>query len=79
MSTHPGYATSSRTNRYLVFVWPALALLLCAALWIATVVRAQAEHRRAEAQAHKDKRASQLCNGSPFRWVSYFRGWFGWP
>ncbi len=56
MSTHHGHATS-RTNRYLVFIWPALALLLCAALWIATVVRANAEHERAETQARKDASA----------------------
>jgi len=50
MSIH----VTSRTNRTLVFVWPALAVLLCAALWAATLVRADAEHERAEAQARKD-------------------------
>ena len=53
MNAHPGY-TSSRTNRTLVFIWPALALLLCAALWIATVVRTGAELERVQAQASKD-------------------------
>jgi len=56
MNKHPGFVFS-RTNRYLVFVWPLLALLLTAALWIATVVRADAEHARAEAQARKDASA----------------------
>ncbi|NNG25568.1 bifunctional diguanylate cyclase/phosphodiesterase [Telluria aromaticivorans] len=56
MSSHPGHAPS-RTNRYLVFIWPVLALLLCAALWIATVVRANAEHERADTQARKDASA----------------------
>ncbi|VXB45572.1 EAL domain-containing protein [Massilia sp. 9I] len=44
----------SRTNRYLVFIWPALAVLLAAALWAATTVRADAEHAHAETQARKD-------------------------
>ncbi len=56
MNKYPGLAFS-RTNRYLVVVWPALALLLAAALWIATVVRADAEHERAEGQARKDASA----------------------
>jgi diguanylate cyclase (GGDEF)-like protein len=56
MNKYPGLVFS-RTNRYLVVVWPALALLLCAALWIATVVRAGAEHERAEGQARKDASA----------------------
>jgi len=45
---------TSRANRILVFVWPALAVLLCAALWLATVVRADLERARADNQAHKD-------------------------
>ncbi len=45
---------ASRTNRTLVFVWPALAVLLAAALWIATVLRAEAEHARAGTQVRKD-------------------------
>ncbi|MGX9217971.1 bifunctional diguanylate cyclase/phosphodiesterase [Massilia varians] len=54
MSIHAAVRTASRTNRYLVFVWPLLALLLCAALWIATVLRAEAERARADTQARKD-------------------------
>jgi diguanylate cyclase (GGDEF)-like protein len=54
MSIHAAVRTASRTNRYLVFIWPLLALLLCAALWAATVVRADAEHERAESQARKE-------------------------
>lgn len=57
MSLHvprPHFLAPSRTNRYLVLVWPALAVLLCAALWSATVLRADAEHARAEAQARKE-------------------------
>ncbi|MCC2954081.1 EAL domain-containing protein [Massilia sp. IC2-477] len=53
MSIH----VASRTNRFLVFIWPALAVLLAAALWAATVVRADAEHARAESQARKDASA----------------------
>ena len=54
MSIHAAVRTASRTNRYLVFIWPLLALLLCAALWVATVVRAGAERERAETQARKE-------------------------
>ncbi|MFC0251271.1 bifunctional diguanylate cyclase/phosphodiesterase [Massilia consociata] len=53
MSKHPGHV-ASRTNRILVFLWPLLALLLCAALWAATVIRADAERKRADTQARKD-------------------------
>src|SRR5215207_3989988 len=53
MSIH----AASRTNRTLVFVWPSLAVLLCAALWIATVARADLEHAHAENQARKDASA----------------------
>ena len=56
MSIH-AVRTASRTNRYLVFIWPALAMLLCAALWIATLVRADAERERAENQARKEASA----------------------
>jgi len=56
MNKYPGLVFS-RTNRTLVVVWPLLALLLSAALWIATVVRADAEHERAESQARKDASA----------------------
>ena len=54
MSIHAAVRTASRTNRYLVFIWPLLALLLCVALWIATVLRAEAERERADTQARKD-------------------------
>jgi diguanylate cyclase (GGDEF)-like protein len=54
MSIHAAVRTASRTNRYLVFIWPFLALLLCAALWIATLLRAEAERARADTQARKD-------------------------
>jgi diguanylate cyclase (GGDEF)-like protein len=50
MSIH----VTSRTNRYLVFVWPALAVLLSTALWVATILRADGEHERAETQARKE-------------------------
>ncbi|WP_020655476.1 bifunctional diguanylate cyclase/phosphodiesterase [Massilia niastensis] len=53
MSKHPGHAPFL-THRFLVVVWPLLALLACAALWIATVLRANAEHARAEGQVRKD-------------------------
>src|SRR5690348_4666110 len=43
-----------RTNRYLSILWPLLALLCCAALWIATVLRARAELERADAALMKD-------------------------
>ncbi|SFD61144.1 bifunctional diguanylate cyclase/phosphodiesterase [Massilia yuzhufengensis] len=56
MSKHPGH-TDPRTNRYLVVTWPLLAVFLCAALWIATVLRADAETARAETQARKDASA----------------------
>jgi diguanylate cyclase (GGDEF)-like protein len=46
--------TVPRTHRFLAFLWPALALLACAALWSAGVMRMQAEHARAEALVVKD-------------------------
>jgi diguanylate cyclase (GGDEF)-like protein len=45
---------SFRSQRLLVALWPLLALLCCAALWIATVVRSNAEHERAALQVRKD-------------------------
>jgi diguanylate cyclase (GGDEF)-like protein len=38
----------SRTNQYLAFLWPVLALLCCAVLWTVAVYRAHAETARAE-------------------------------
>ncbi len=43
-----------RTHRFLALLWPVLALLACAALWTAAMLRANAEHRRAEDQAFKE-------------------------
>ncbi|HWJ96035.1 MAG TPA: GGDEF-domain containing protein, partial [Telluria sp.] len=53
MPLHPPHSPS-RTNRYLSILWPLLALACCAVLWTVTVLRAQAETRRAEAQLLKD-------------------------
>lgn len=64
MSKHPGlapflapYLAPYRSNRFLVLVWPLLALLACAALWIATLVRVDAEQDRVQVQARKDAAA----------------------
>jgi len=46
--------TAPRTHRFLALLWPALALLVCAALWTATILHAGAERRRAEEQAFKE-------------------------
>ncbi|WP_075793507.1 bifunctional diguanylate cyclase/phosphodiesterase [Massilia putida] len=46
--------TAPRTHRFLALLWPALALLACAALWTATILHAGSEHRRAEEQAFKE-------------------------
>ncbi|WP_322403072.1 bifunctional diguanylate cyclase/phosphodiesterase [Massilia luteola] len=46
--------TAPRTHRFLALLWPALALLACAALWTATILHAGAERRRAEEQAFKE-------------------------
>lgn len=43
-----------RTHRYLALLWPLLALLACAALWTAAVLRAGAEEKRAGEQAFKE-------------------------
>ncbi|ALK99095.1 diguanylate cyclase [Massilia sp. WF1] len=50
----PSTHTAPRTHRFLALLWPALALLACAALWTAAVLRANAEHRRADEQAFKE-------------------------
>jgi diguanylate cyclase (GGDEF)-like protein len=52
--TKPSAHTAPRTHRFLALLWPALALLACAALWTAAMLRANAEHRRAEDQAFKE-------------------------
>ncbi|MDN4054084.1 EAL domain-containing protein [Massilia sp. YIM B02763] len=43
-----------RTHRYLALLWPALALLACAALWSAAILRAGGEEKRAAEQAFKE-------------------------
>jgi diguanylate cyclase (GGDEF)-like protein len=50
----PSAHTAPRTHRFFALLWPALALLACAALWTAAMLRANAEHRRAEDQAFKE-------------------------
>jgi diguanylate cyclase (GGDEF)-like protein len=50
----PSAHTAPRTHRFFALLWPALALLACAALWTAAVLRANAEHRRAGEQAFKE-------------------------
>jgi diguanylate cyclase (GGDEF)-like protein len=50
----PSAHTAPRTHRFFALLWPALALLACAVLWCAAVLRADAEHRRAEDQAFKE-------------------------
>jgi diguanylate cyclase (GGDEF)-like protein len=50
----PSAHTAPRTHRFLALLWPVLALLACAALWTAAVLRANTEHRRAEDQAFKE-------------------------
>ena len=49
--------TISRTNRFLVFLWPVLALLACAVIWSATLLRAGTERERADALARKEAAA----------------------
>jgi len=46
-----------RDNRFLVLLWPVLALLACGALWAATLLRADAERDSALAQVRKDAAA----------------------
>jgi diguanylate cyclase (GGDEF)-like protein len=43
-----------RTHRYLALLWPALALLACAALWTAAILRADGEEQRAGEQSFKE-------------------------
>jgi len=43
-----------RTHRFLALLWPALALLACAALWTAAMLRASGEAQRAGEQAVKE-------------------------
>jgi diguanylate cyclase (GGDEF)-like protein len=50
----PSAHAAPRTHRFLALLWPVLALLACAALWTAAVLRANAEHRRAGEQAFKE-------------------------
>jgi diguanylate cyclase (GGDEF)-like protein len=50
----PSAHTALRTHRFFALLWPALALLACAVLWTAAMLRANAEHRRAEDQAFKE-------------------------
>ncbi|MDN4039689.1 EAL domain-containing protein [Massilia sp. YIM B02443] len=56
MSKHPGLAPY-RSKRFLVLVWPLLALLACLTVWSATVIRAKAEQQRLDSQARKDAAA----------------------
>jgi diguanylate cyclase (GGDEF)-like protein len=60
MSHHPRIApsiTPHRSKRYLVLAWPLLALLLCIALWGATLVRVDTEQERVAGQIRKDAAA----------------------
>jgi hypothetical protein len=52
--TEPSAHTAPRTHRFLALLWPALALLACAALWSAAALRSSAEHQRADALVAKD-------------------------
>ncbi|WP_313167811.1 bifunctional diguanylate cyclase/phosphodiesterase [Massilia oculi] len=61
MSKHPGFAPylapyldPARSNRFLVLLWPLLAVLVCCALWAATLLRVEAEQERVATQARKD-------------------------
>jgi len=57
MSKHPGlapYLDPARGNRFLVLLWPLLALLVVIALWTATLLRVEAEQERVAGQARKD-------------------------
>lgn len=61
MSKHPGlapylapYLDPARSNRFLVLLWPLLAVLACSALWAATLLRVEAEQERVASQARKD-------------------------
>jgi diguanylate cyclase (GGDEF)-like protein len=52
--TKPSAHTAPRTHRFLALLWPALALLTCAALWSAAVLRSNGEHQRASALMTKE-------------------------
>lgn len=52
--TKPSAHSAPRTHRFLALLWPALALLACAALWSGAVLRSNAEHRRAAELAVKE-------------------------
>lgn len=57
MSKHPGlapYLDPARSNRFLVLLWPLLALLACIAIWAATLLRVETEQERVAGQARKD-------------------------
>ena len=57
MSKHPGlapYLDPARSNRFLVLLWPLLALLVVIGLWAATLLRVEAEQERVAGQARKD-------------------------
>jgi diguanylate cyclase (GGDEF)-like protein len=47
----------ARSKRFLVLLWPLLAILLCAAIWGATLVRVDAEQERVAGQIRKDAAA----------------------
>lgn len=49
--------TAPRTHRFLALLWPALALLACAALWTFGLLHAASERRRAEEQAFREAAA----------------------
>jgi diguanylate cyclase (GGDEF)-like protein len=60
MNHHPRIApsvTPHRSKRYLVLAWPLLAVLLCIALWGATLARVDAEQDRVAGQIRKDAAA----------------------
>lgn len=57
MSKHIGFAPyldPARSNRFLVLLWPLLALLACIAVWAATLLRVEAEQEQVASQARKD-------------------------
>lgn len=56
MSKHPGLAPY-RSKRFLVLIWPLLAVLACVTVWSATIIRANAEQQRLDTQARKDATA----------------------
>lgn len=57
MSKHPGlapYLDPARGNRFLVLLWPLLAIAVSIAIWAATLLRVEAEQEQVEGQARKD-------------------------